>query len=101
MKKNILVLSLISMLSLTISGCGDNTISDLSNTPSNDDLSNTPSDESSSGNIYESMSDESYKGSIEEDYTKLIPDDVLNASVSIDFLTYIEGQDGYITDIGN
>ncbi|MCI5745271.1 MAG: hypothetical protein MR270_03215 [Erysipelotrichaceae bacterium] len=101
MKKNILMLSLISMLSLTISGCGDNTISDLSNTPSNDDLSNTPSDESSSGNIYESMSDESYKGSIEEDYTKLIPDDVLNASVSIDFLTYIEGQDGYITDIGN
>ncbi|MCI5745272.1 MAG: extracellular solute-binding protein [Erysipelotrichaceae bacterium] len=103
MKKNLLMLSLISMLSLTIAGCGDNDISDQS-VPSNpvDNSSDNQFEESSSSkDIYESISDESYKGEIDDDYTGLIPEKVLNANVSIDFLVYIEGQDGYITDIGN
>lgn len=86
MKKNMLTLTLLSMLAMTVASCGNKTNSSDSNGPQ---PSNVPSEA------------DSYRGDVEMDEFGTLPDEVRNANLSIDILCYIEGQNGVKTDIGN
>ena len=93
--KNMLKLALLPLLAITIAGCGDNTSnSDKPVGPS------TPSGEGPTEEVSSSYEDKmSWSQQVEE--LKLIPQEVLDAQVEIDFLVYIEGQRDRLPDIGN
>ena len=93
MKKNTLKLALISLLAMTITGCGNKNNS-TSNGPTSDSANGGTSDVSNS-------SEESWSITQIEDEYGMLPDRVKDAKVSIDFAVYIEGQNKRIPDIGN
>ena len=93
--KNMLKLALLPLLAITIAGCGDNTSnSDKPVGPS------TPSGEGPTEEVSSSYEDKMSWSQISEEL-KLIPQEVLDAQVEIDFLVYIEGQRDRLPDIGN
>ncbi|MBQ8205977.1 MAG: hypothetical protein IJZ77_00765, partial [Bacilli bacterium] len=93
--KNMLKLALLPLLAITIAGCGDNTSnSDKPVGPS------TPSGEGPTEEVSSSYEDKMSWSQISEELN-LIPQEVLDAQVEIDFLVYIEGQRDRLPDIGN
>ena len=94
MKKNMLTLTILSLLAMTITSCGDK---NPSNNPSNGGFGT-----SDSGNS-EPSTEPSWSFSQEPDDYGLIPDEILHSEeeISIDFFVYIQGQQGRINDIGN
>ena len=83
MKKNMLTLTMLSLLAMTVAGCGNKTNSNSNN---NSEDSNPPV---------------AWPEEQQEDIYGVLPEDVKNANVSIDLLVYIEGQNGRLPDIGN
>ena len=113
MNKNLLNIALISLLSASIIGCGNkNNSPDQTSTPVNNSTgdkveTSTPTEqlstEEKSIDPWASTDDDRSYLSIsqEEEPLGLIPEEVLNANVDIDFLIYIVGQDNVMNDIGN
>ena len=99
-KKLLLDLAMISMLSVGITSCGNK--GDDSTITSNTNVSVNPT---SSDENQQSSSEEDSKEylsiSQDDEVLGLIPQEVLDANVDIDFLIYIEGQDSAKPDIGN
>ncbi|MBQ4060932.1 MAG: extracellular solute-binding protein [Bacilli bacterium] len=96
--KNAFLMMVLTALSISISGCNQTPTQQPSSfdNPSSEEVSS----DSSSLWVSDDLSD--YPSISQEiDHTKLIPEDVKNADVSIDFLVYIDGQNGRIPDIGN
>ena len=95
MKKNkMMTLLLLPLLVSTIAGCGDK----------NNSSTDSKTSERNSGGVNVSnsvASEESYSFSQILDTTNLIPKDILDADVEINFAVYVEGQNRVIKDIGN
>ena len=85
-KENKLAVLMIPLFALTISSCGNKQNS----TEKNSEKASVPQSE-----------EEVYSFEQQVDEFNLLPDDVKNADCEIDFLVYIEGQNGAISDIGN
>ena len=103
MKKNLLNLALISLMSLTMASCGNKDKSDdivkpsTQNSTNEDVLSSDVDTQSEEESTYSG----NYPDTAQPDLINSIPQEVLDANVEIDFLVYIEGQDSAKPDIGN
>ena len=93
-----LLLALLPILAITISSCGQQPTEEPTDAPtvgtSNQPTTEAPTTEEPSSEWFPSIDQV-------EDHTQLIPEDVKNAELEIDFVVYIEGQNGRIPDIGN
>lgn len=86
-KERKLLFVMLPMLALTIASCGNKNNNSTSGNNTSTKSSEAPS--------------ETYTFEQKEDTYGLIPERVRNANCDIDFLVYIEGQNGTIEDIGN
>ena len=107
MKKNLLRLSLIASLAMIIASFGNKQESPTNINPNSgsaqgqSDVAVESSEESK--DLFDVSEDTGSYLEISQvdDLIGVIPEDVLNAKVDIDFLVYIEGQEGVLNDIGN
>ena len=97
-----LLLALLPILAITIASCGQKPTEQPTEQPSVEQPSTSVDKPSTSVDQPTSEEDISFPEISQEiDHTDLIPPEVLNADVDIDFVVYIEGQNGRIPDIGN
>ena len=97
-----LILALLPILAITIASCGQKPTEQPTEQPSVEQPSTSVDKPSTSVDQPTSEEDISFPDISQEiDHTDLIPPEVLNADVDIDFVVYIEGQNGRIPDIGN
>ena len=97
-----LLLALLPILAITIASCGQKPTEQPTDQPSVEQPSTSVDKPSTSVDQPTSEEDISFPEISQEiDHTDLIPPEVLNADVDIDFVVYIEGQNGRIPDIGN